>query len=224
MNRFPHRRLIAVSAAIVMIASAAPASAQRASGRFYRLFGEIPFVTLAQLEEVAGALQLKDEQKATLTKLNDELNDARSEAFQDAQGDFDAMRKAVTKLYAENLVKVNAALDEAQQKRAEEIYVLVNGPTALASDPIAKKLGLTDEQRKKLNDLNMDHVFDVFDAFQDWQGMSEDERAKESDDMIKSRDKSLLAVLTDQQKQDFEKMRGEKIEVDLNKLPMPGQR
>jgi hypothetical protein len=54
--------------------------------------------------------------------------------------------------------------------------------------------------------------------------MSDEERAKEVEEMIKSRDESLLKVLTDEQKEQFANMAGEKVDVDLNKLPMPGQR
>jgi Spy/CpxP family protein refolding chaperone len=224
MTRHHSRTHLTATVLIVLVACTHSASAQGPSGQFYRLFGEISTVTLAQLDEVSAALKLNDEQKTSLAKLNDELNRARFEAFQDAQGDFEGMRDDVAELYTEFHGKVAAVLDDAQQKKADEIYVQVNGPTALSSSAIATELKLTDEQKQKLADASIDHTYDVFDSFQDMQGMSDEERAKEVEEMIKSRDESLLKVLTDEQKEQFANMAGEKVDVDLNKLPMPGQR
>ena len=53
--------------------------------------------------------------------------------------------------------------------------------------------------------------------------LSEEEAAKKVDELIKSRDEKLLAVLNDEQRKAFEQMCGEKLEVDLSKMPMPGR-
>ena len=218
------RTALAAVCTIGLASLAHPAAGQPQTGIIYRLFGEVHIASLAQLEEVAGALKLNDQQQADLKQLNDELNAGRMEAFQDAAGDFDAMREATSKLYTEFHAKLTAKLDDAQQKRAEEIYVQVNGPTALNSTSIADKLQLSEEQRKKLANASMDHWYDTFDSFQDMQDMSDKERAKSVEGLIESRDKSLLAVLNDEQKKSFEGLAGEKLEVDLDKLPRLGPR
>jgi hypothetical protein len=220
MNSSFRGAILAVSCAIGLLAS--EAVAQPASGVIYRLFGEVHLASLAQLDEVANALALNDQQKSEIKTINDELNTARMEAFRDAGGDFDSMRQTTVKLYSQTQDKVAAQLDPAQQKRAEEIYVQVNGPTALLSDSIAGKLQLSDEQRKKLADASVDHWYDTFDAFQEMQQMSDEERTAAIEGLIESRNKSLLAVLNDAQKKQWEGLTGEKIEVDLDKLPRLG--
>jgi hypothetical protein len=49
--------------------------------------------------------------------------------------------------------------------------------------------------------------------------MTEQQRSERITELIDTRDKSLLAVLTDEQREQFESLKGAKIEVDLNKLP-----
>ena len=118
----------------------------------------------------------------------------------------------------------HAALDETQQKRSLEIYLQVNGPVALTDEPIAKALAITDEQKGKLETALNESRAKSREAFQDFQSLSDEERAKKSEEITKARDESLLAVLTDEQKKQFEEMHGAKLEVDLSKLPRQGGR
>jgi hypothetical protein len=198
------------------------ASAQR-GGRFARLFGAVPSVTLAQLEEVAKDLKLNDEQKKKAADLQEEMSAERRELFQDAAGDFDRLRQDIAELYKEVTTKFNALLDEPQQKRAHEIYVQVNGPVTLSDELVAKTLQLTDEQKQKVEQARTDSRTQAFSAFQDFQNMTDEEREKKTDELIQNRDKSLLAVLNDQQRGEFDKLKGQALEVDLPKLPVPGR-
>jgi hypothetical protein len=220
MPRFLLRKTVPAAIAISLFTS--PAWGQPPSGQIYRLFGQIPVVMLAQLDEVAEALKLSEEQTAELANLEEELSTKRREAFMDAQGDFEAIRDDMDKLLAEihkNSLKV---LKTEQQKRAEEIFVQVNGPTALVSEVIAKRLDLNKEQIEKLAEVAIDNMYDAFDSMMEFQGMSEEERSEAVKKHIETRDEALLDVLTDEQKKKFETMGGEKFEVDLDKLPMPG--
>ncbi len=198
------------------------ASAQGRAAGFFQLFGEIPSVTLAQLEEVEKALNLDAEQLKKVAALNDELRDSAADMFQNTGGDFDAMREESTKLFAEFGPKFNAILTEPQQKRAEEIYIQLNGGTALMNGPIAEKLKLTNEQQEQLKKSVVDHWEEAVGSFEDLRGMSDEERDKAILALIDSRNQGLLAVLTDEQKQAFDLLKGEKVDVDLANLQGPG--
>jgi hypothetical protein len=201
-----------------------PTWGQPPSGQIYRMFGQIPVVTLAQLDEVAGELKLSDQQKAALSKFNDDLTASRRQAFMDSQGDFDAMRDQLVKFLNDAHMKSMAMLKPEQQQRAEEIYVQVNGPTVLVSESISKRLTLTEDQITKLTDATIDNMYDAFESLMELQSMSNDDRKDAIEQLIKSRDETLLSVLNDDQKRKFEKLGGEQLDVDLDKLPTPGMR
>ncbi len=217
MNRTIRRATIALAAALTVTAWSAAAHAQVAG--FVRLFRPYHQVVLAQLDEVAKDLKLTDEQKDKAVEINDQLNQDRGALWQEAAGDFESIRDDMAKLNADAAAKFAESLDDAQKTRLAQIYAQTNGPTALFDDAIAKELKLTKEQQDKLSQTRQDN----FGSFQDvdWQSLSEEEANKEIDDMIATQDTDYSAVLTDEQKTAFEKMQGEKLEIDLANLPNP---
>lgn len=222
MSRSPRTFLVCLAASGLLLATTTAAEAQQRRG-LNRLFGVIPSVTLAQLEEVQADLKLTDEQKTKVASLNEDLSEERRAAREDAAGDFEKMRKEITLLNAEFTKEFNATLDEAQQKRAYEVYLQVNGPVALSDESVATALKVSDEQKQKLEQSLADSRTKAFESFQSFQSLSDEERTKKVAEMIQSRDDSLLAVLDDAQKKQLEEMKGAKLEVDLSKLPGPGR-
>lgn len=221
MVRSPQRPLVCLALFAFAILFASSAHAQRRG--FGRMFGPIPAVGLAQLDEVKSEIKLTDAQKEKVGKLNDDLSEERRAAREDAGGDFEKMRKEFALLNAEFDKEFLAALEEPQQARAKEIYVQVNGAAVLTDEWVAAALKESDEQKQKLEQALSDNRAKWRDSFQNFQSLSEEERAKRMEELTKARDEALLAVLDDTQKQDFEKMKGAKIEVDLTKLPRPGR-
>jgi hypothetical protein len=74
--------------------------------------------------EVQKAINLSDDQKDDIKKLNDELGQKRRELFQDTQGDQDKTREATTKfneIAKGNMEKVTKSLKEEQQKAIKEL-------------------------------------------------------------------------------------------------------
>ena len=51
--------------------------------------------------------------------------------------------------------------------------------------------------------------------------MSEEELEKEISDRLAKQDEEYGAVLTEEQKPEFEKLKGEELKIDLNNLPNP---
>jgi len=211
-------RLAAVAlAALTAAASSSSANAQVAG--FIRLFRPYHQVVLAQLDEVAKDLKLTDDQKKKVVELDDKLNEERRALWEEAAGDFDSIREPMNKLNAEIAADFVKELDDAQKTRLAQIFVQANGPAALFDPTVAAELKVTDEQSQKLLDLRNSNR----DAFQDvdWQNITPEEAEKEIDTMIDTQNKEYSAVLTDEQRSAFEKMQGEKLEIDLAKLPNP---
>jgi ribosome recycling factor len=85
--------------------------------------------------EVQKAVNLTDDQKEDIKKVNDEAGQKVRELFQDAQGDQDKIREMRTKITAmtkENMEKVTKSLKPEQQKALKE---LLGAPFELKIEP-----------------------------------------------------------------------------------------
>jgi Spy/CpxP family protein refolding chaperone len=209
-------------AAVALVAFAAAAASSSANAQvtgFIRLFRPYHQVVLAQLDEVAKDLKLTDAQKKKAEELETKLNEDRRALWEKAAGDFESIREDTNKLNAEIAAEFEKELDDAQKTRFAQIYVQANGPAALFDPKIAAELKVTDEQTQKLTDLRTSNR----DAFQgvDWQNISPEEAEKEIDTMIDTQNKEYTAILTEEQRAAFDKMQGEKLKIDLSKLPNP---
>jgi len=226
--------MLAATAALVLSVSAAWAQPQgqgrgRGFGGFGRGFGgpTDPTLLLTQ-ESVQKDLELTDDQKTKVTKLADEAQQARQEAFQGlnfqpgqppSQEEMQAMQKKMADLASANKKKADDILVPKQQQRLDEIalqyslegqaFNIAGTAGALAGDDLAKKLGLTDDQKKKLEDLQTEAGTKTQDLFQGGGPPDQQEMAKLRTDF---KDKAI-AVLTADQKTKLEKMQGKKFDV-----------
>lgn len=226
MNR---RCLAAASlAALVCVAFVAESAQAQGGGRgrggFGRRFGRTTHqIELAGLPEVQAELNLTDEQKTKVADLSDEFNEERrGQGFGGGGGGAEG-RAERAKLNADYAAKLNEALDEVQQKRIQEVYVQVNGAAVLMDEPMVTALKITDEQQASLETALDDQRQAMRDAFQDMQDLSDEERTAKMDEINKARDEALLAVLTDEQKTEFEALKGEKLEIDMSQLRQFGR-
>ncbi|MEX2244139.1 MAG: hypothetical protein WD716_09875 [Fimbriimonadaceae bacterium] len=122
--------------------------------------------------------------------------------------------KAVTKLEAD----VKAVLTPAQNKRVSEIRLQMSGPRALTQPDVAKELGLSEDQVKKI-----EAALDV--PRPEGGGMapggeqpSDEERAKRREEAMKAREAAnakALAVLTPDQQKKWDAMLGKKFEFQM---------
>jgi hypothetical protein len=220
MNRLLRPAALLFAAALALLAPAQSAHAQGGGfAVFIRLFRPYHQVALAQLPEVEKELKLTEEQKTKTLDLFDTLNEERGALFQEAAGDFDSIREDMAKLNSDIAKEYSDALDETQRKRLAEIYAQANGPAILLDDTATAALKLTDEQKEKVAQIRNDARQSWQDV--DWQSLSEEEANEEVDGIIAEQDKSYAEVLTEEQKTEFEKMKGEKLEIDLKNLPNP---
>ncbi len=204
MHRLPRIAGAAFAMALGFTALANPASAQIAG--FVRLIRPYHQVALAHLPEVQKELSLTDEQKQLAEDLNNDLNAERGALWQEAAGDFDSIREDMALLNNDIADEFAEKLDDAQKKRLAEIYAQANGPTALFDERVAEALKITEEQTDKLNELRTASR----GSWQgiDWQNISEEEAGAEVDKLIADQNEKYAAVMTDEQKAEFEKMQG----------------
>jgi hypothetical protein len=186
-------------------------------------------ITLAALPEVETDLKLTEDQKTKIATLSEEFDEERRGQFGRGGGGgggggfSEEARAARAKMNADYAAKLNEALDEAQQKRIQEVYVQVNGASLLTDDAIAAALAITDEQKEDLQTALEDQGQAMRDAFGDWQNLSDEERTAKMAELNKARDEALLAVLTDEQKTKFDSLKGEKLEIDMTQLRQFGR-
>ena len=194
------------------------ASAQRRRG----MFGGANRVQLVFLEQVQKELKLNDEQKKNFVELFNRYNADRRELFQSARDsgsfDFNDLRVKTSKLSAEADEKLAGKLKEEQTKRLTEIFVQVNGANSLSDKTVGKALKFTEEQTKKLAEARTKNQEAMMETFRNARDLSQEERREAFAKLRKEGDERLLTVLTKEQKEQFGKMKGKEIEIDMGPL------
>lgn len=217
MKKF-NRVALALLGLAVSLGLAQDALAQR-QGRGFRGFGNRTTTryTLATLEAVQNDLKLTDEQKKLATDLVADAREERQALGRDAAGDY---AKFTAKLEKEFLAK----LDAAQQQRLHGLFVQANGAAALSDAMIAETVGISEEQAAQLKTAGEENANKMREAFQDFRDMTPEERTETFTKLGEESTKSLMAVLTDAQKQKLEDLKGEALEMDLASLRGRGRR
>lgn len=203
------KRVVVVVGMILVLGMSQAASAQR--GRRF----VVP-ASLASLEQVQNELNFSDEQKAKANEIAEKLRSDRRDLFQ--QGFSEDTRQKMQQLGSEASAKVFALLDDAQSKRLMGISFQVMGARVL-NDPIfCETLNVTEEQGAKLDEVRAANQEDLQNAFMDYSHLSGEERRAKFSEIADKGDEKLLAVLTDEQRQQLEDMKGAPLDVDLSPL------
>jgi Spy/CpxP family protein refolding chaperone len=113
---------------------------------------------------------------------------------------------------------VKAILTEQQNKRFAELRIQFDGPSALYRDDVAKQVGLTDDQKKKLDDIRNASMQAMRDRMQEARDNGDDREAMrgEIQKLREANDKQILGVLTDEQKKKWDAMQGKKFTFEMN--------
>lgn len=169
--------------------------------------GGVSMARLATIDKVQDALKLSDEQKSKLEKINAESREQMQKVIQDGgRPDPEKMRK----MRESTSEKMNEVLDEGQRKRLTGIFIQIAGVGAVMDPAVAKELNITDDQKSKLREA-MGGMREGGSG--DNQSFAE-RRAK--------MDKELTAVLTSEQQQKLDSLKGEKVDIDMSQLRSPG--
>jgi hypothetical protein len=222
----PSRLLIAVAVIGLSLGTVLAQQPVRRPGGFGGGFTQPP--SQEKLSYLANAavqkeLELADDQKTDIAKISEEARTKGREVF--AGIDFQSLRDlsqeerdkrmAPARQKGEALAKdiakkVEAVLLPHQTERLQEIYVQVRGVDVLTNDAdIAKTLAITEQQKEKLTAIREE----TRSSFgQRGQANTEAERAAARERFAaqrKEREEKSLAVLTNAQKEQFAKMKGE---------------
>ncbi len=160
-------------------------------------------------------LKLTDEQKTQIATINEEMRDEMRELFSGG-GRPDAGE--MEKISQATAGKVDAALDPAQNKRLQEITLQVNGANALNDPAVREQLHFTDEQTTQFEEARATNR----EAMQGMRDLPREERREKFAELQKEADELLMAVLTPEQKTEFEAMKGSPLDVDTSSLRGPG--
>jgi len=180
-------------------------------------------IHLVRNAKVQEELKLDDDQKAKIQEALQTVNAQRQELFaalRGLQGDerqkkMAELRKKMQDKTAEATKTVRAVLKPEQAERLDQISLQIRGLQALRDATVAEKLQLTPEQRKQIQDASAAGQQKRTQLVQDVRNGNV-ERAKyreKLDEIAKETETKTIDVLTDEQKAQFEKMKGAKFEL-----------
>jgi len=222
------KKIIALIAILTVTAGSVMAQGQ---GRRGRGFGN-PYAvtTLINRDDVKETLKLTDEQKAKLMDVLAQAQTRRREAFQglgitDFANITDEDRKRMTKVFTtvgiEITKNVLGALNPDQVKRIKEISIQHEGFGAAADTVFQDELGITEDQKAKIDALTqkmMTANFELFGKVRD----GEMEQGAMQDAMKKNQvtlTEEIGKILTADQKAKIKDMSGTPFEIkDTNGL------
>lgn len=195
-------------------------------------------------EKVQTEIELIDEQKTELEAAQAEMQEEMQGQFQgfgDLQNLSEEEREARVAEMREKMQAVTKKMQEKieseillppQVERLKQINVQVRGVQALNDEEVATALGVTDDQKAEMQTIRdeMGQKFqELFPRPQGGQGGQPGQRPQLSDEeqqalrekmtaLRTESDEKQLAVLTDEQKAQFEEMKGEPVSFDIAEL------
>ena len=230
------RSLLVLAVAFVLMAAmpiaaqaqAPVADAQRGRRGFGMMAGRGGnLLGLLRREQIQKELKLSEEQ---VTKVGEVGQKYREEmrpkwtALREIE-DREQRRAKMTELTEQSEEKSRNQLREVlareQMIRLYQIRLQIRGPVyGLNHKFIAGRLKLTPEQREKAAQIQKDSQQKTREAFQGMRGLSQEERRQKMSEVREKLGKirsdaaeQVLSVLTAQQKEQFEKLKGEKFEL-----------
>ena len=168
-------------------------------------------------ESVQKELKLDENQIKKAEQLDEKVNEERREKFQalqdvEQQERFAKMQQMTHELNASSLKQAAEFLKPEQVERLKQIAYQVRGYTAFGDPEVAKKLNLTDSQKKDVGEIQREAGQEMRSIFQDFQ----DDREGAMKKMTELRKETLAKVegkLNDEQKKTWKGMLGTPFEI-----------
>ncbi len=168
-------------------------------------------------EVVQKELGLSTEQVDKLKIITEEsqkqmrdLFGARPAEGEDREKAREAMREKMTAAAKEITSKVEAVLTPEQKKRLKEIQIQSQGTRALTSEEVVKALNITEEQKKKIEEIREANRPQFGRG---GQGGGERPSFERFQEQQKETEAKIMEVLTAEQKTSFEAMKGKKFDM-----------
>ncbi len=202
---------------LAMSSFASAQRGQRGGGFGGRDQGSLP--GLLRSEEVLKEIEVTDDQKSQLTKILEESRGERGQGggnFRDLSAEertqrLAEMREAATKRNAELKTKLEGVLLAPQIKRLNELSVQRQGLSALSTPEVATALKLSDMQKETIASTIQKNGEKLRELMQSAGDNREGLREKLAE-LRKESDAAVLNVLSDEQKTQFEALKGEAFE------------
>jgi Spy/CpxP family protein refolding chaperone len=187
--------------------------------------------------QVQKELELVDDQKAKLKELGDKLQADMREAFQgfrdlsqeERQKKMEELRKKGEERVASLQKEVDKILLPHQQKRLKQIRFQVLGDRALSDAEVIKELGITDEQKSKMEAIAKESGDAMRKLFEGVRDLSQEERQAKMEELRGKMDQArkdtqekVQAILTDAQKAKLKDMKGAEFKLDMRQM-FPGR-
>lgn len=228
MNRV--RSLTVLSLTLVLgtaFVAVAQAQAPEGSRRGFGRAGRDSLLGLLRREQVRDELKLSEEQKTKVQEVNELLGGEMREQFAALRDieDRDERRAKTAELSAQVDQKAREqlrdVLEREQMMRLYQIRMQVRAVVdSLANRYVVLRLELTDEQTKKLTEIAKQSQSKRTEIFVTMRDATQEQRAEARQKLRAIRaeaDEKALALLTSEQKGTFERMKGEKIELQMQR-------
>jgi hypothetical protein len=233
--------LIVGFTALAQTQDESPREGRRGPGRPGRRFGQGPGLMfqgpfalqrLLRSKDVQKELELVEEQKKELRALYQEMRGGPGErpnlrdlSDKERRERIKEMRKEHQQRMAKMEEKIKAILLPHQLQRLNQIRLQVAGDAALMEPEVQKELGITKEQKEKMKALHKDGLAKFREAWEDLQDLLPEQRREQRDEIRSKMEKlqkelseKLMGVLTSEQKEKYEALKGEKFEFNRAQL------
>jgi Spy/CpxP family protein refolding chaperone len=212
------RRFLLASATLALLLVFAPAAEAQLNLRGLKFPASLQNVMLLRGDAVQGELKLTDDQKKSLGDLAAQLQQEAFEIFsglqdltqEEQQEQMPEVMEMIAEKGKEIQEKVDKILEDQQKARLKELSLQARGAAALEDDELAAELKISDEQKAKLSAIReegneaMQKAFEELRAGGGDQGEMREKMAK----FRKELSDKALAVLTPEQTEEFNKMKG----------------
>jgi Spy/CpxP family protein refolding chaperone len=189
--------------------SATPAAKPAAGGMSIRASG----LPLLRADVVVKDLALSDDQIAAIKKIDEEATRQISELRESLKNaTLDERRAKMSEAQQAIAKKVDAVFNDTQRARFAEIRLQMLGPAALTEKSVADELKLSDEQKTKLADV-ADARRKAYRAAVEAAGNDRNAARPQIAEIVKDAAAKMVAVLTPEQQDAFEKLKGKKLDL-----------
>ena len=186
-------------------------------------FGRLTSSMLLTQKSVQEDLKLTAEQVKKIEDISAKQRQAMQDSFRGGGGggDFKELGKKMAEVMQANAKELEAVLQPEQSKRLKQITLQVQGPRAILE--AAKDLNLTDEQRKKVEEIQ-EEIARRRAELVGGRDATREEARKRTQEMSKVVQEKLLAVLTADQQAKWKEMTGEPFKGEIQMPNFQGRR
>ncbi|MGQ9760836.1 MAG: hypothetical protein ACUVQH_02885 [Thermogutta sp.] len=230
MRTYVLRSAVVAGLAFALVATAAMAQppggpggpgGQRGLGMFMMGPGGglVGYSQLLRNEKVQKEIELTDDQKAELQKIEEQSRERMRQLFQGGQQDREAARQRFEQARAETQKAIEGVLLPNQVKRLKEIRLQVAGISAAIMDAdVRKELGVSEEQVQKIREATQKVMEELRFQRQEGERPSPEQMQQRMQQFRQKVTEAVMAQLTEEQKKKWNEMIGEKFELSLDEL------